>query len=270
MKGRDSETLVVAIANQKGGVAKTTTAVNLAACLADSGRETLLVDMDPQANASLGLGLNVYGLEASMYDVMLGLVPLGSTIQPTMLERLRVAPAHLNMSSLDIRLASELDKPFLLRHALAPVRDQYDWILIDCPPALNTCTLTSLVAATHLVIPIEPKYYALAGMAELNRTVANIKKKLEHGLDLLGVLITMYDERTNVHRTVGEEIDQYFGRKVFKTKIRTNITLSKAELEKRPVILSDPHSHGAEDYRALLAEIEERIHGRARAAALSA
>lgn len=247
--------MIISVTNQKGGVGKTTTAINLGACLASKGKAVLIVDMDPQANASLGLGINVYDLPATMYDVMISSVPISAIVRSTMLDKLHVAPAHLDMSSCDIRLASELDKPFILRNALSAVRDEYEYIIVDSPPALNVLTINSLVAADYLIIPIESKYYALAGMSKLNETVANIKKKLGHNIELLGVLITIHDSRTNVHQAVYEEIKAYFGEKVFDTVIRRNIALSEAEMAGVPIVIHDVNSHGAEDYSRLTEEV---------------
>ena len=247
--------MIIAIANQKGGVGKTTTAINLGSCLAERGKRVLLVDMDPQANASIGLGVDVYKTDRTLYDVMVNEHPIADVIRETEQENLSVAPSHLDLSSADILLASALDRPFILRRAVGSIREDYDFVLIDCPPALNVLTLNSLMAASHLIIPLESKYYALAGMAKLSETVKNIKTRLDHELALLGVLVTMFDNRTNVHRTIYEQIKNYFGPKVFKTVIRINIALSEAEIAHRPVILHDRRSHGADDYLSLAEEV---------------
>ena len=247
--------MIVSVTNQKGGVGKTTTAVNLGSCLAEKGRRTLIIDMDPQANASLGVGIDVYRQNRTMYDVLIEERPFQEVVCETAQENLLLAPSHLDLSSADIMLANALDRPFILRRALAPVADDYDFILIDCPPALNVLTINSLMAASHIIIPLESKFYALAGMAKLSETVANIKAKLDHDLQLLGVLVTMYDTRTNVHKTIYDQITNYFGQKVFRTIIRVNIALSEAEIAHKPIILHNANSHGAEDYRSLAEEI---------------
>lgn len=247
--------MTISITNQKGGVGKTTTAVNLGSCLAEKGKRTLIVDMDPQANASLGLGVDVYEQDGTMYNVLIDERSVQDTIRKTELDNLSVVPSHLDLSSADILLANAIDRPFILRRALAPVVDSYDFILIDCPPALNVLTLNSLMAASHLIIPLESKYYALAGMAKLSETVANIKAKLDHNLQLLGVLVTMFDGRTNVHKVIYDQIKNYFGPKLFNTVIRVNIALSEAEIAHKPIILHAPATHGAEDYRSLAEEV---------------
>jgi chromosome partitioning protein len=247
--------MIISVTNQKGGVGKTTTAVNLGSCLAEKGHRTLIIDMDPQANASLGLGIDVYKQNGTMYNVLIDEQPLQEVVCETSMENLFLAPSHLDLSSADIMLANALDRPFILRRALAPVADSYTYVLIDCPPALNVLTINSLMAAGQLIIPLESKFYALAGMAKLSETVANIKAKLDHDLQLLGVLVTMFDTRTNVHRAIYEQIANYFGPKVFKTVIRVNIAISEAEIAHTPIILHNTNSHGAEDYRSLAEEI---------------
>jgi len=247
--------MIISVTNQKGGVGKTTTAVNLGSCLAEKGGRTLIIDMDPQANASLGIGIDVYEQNGTMYNVLIEERPLEEVICETGVDNLSLAPSHLDLSSADIMLANALDRPFILRRALDPIADNYDFILIDCPPALNVLTINSLMAASHLIIPLEAKFYALAGMAKLSETVNSIKSKLDHDLQLLGVLVTMFNPRTNVHNSIYEKILNYFGPKVFKTVIRINIALSEAEIAHKPIILYKPNSHGAEDYRALAEEI---------------
>ena len=247
--------MIISVTNQKGGVGKTTTSINLGACLADRGKRVLVIDMDPQANASLGLGIDVSSLEETMYDVVMSRVPILSVIQRTSMEHLFVAPGHLNLGTCDVTLGRGLGRTFILRNALTSIQDEYDYILIDSPPALNMLTLNSLVAATHLIIPMQARYYALVGISKLNVIVANIKRKLEHNLELLGVLVTMYDRRSNLQRAVFEEIQDHFNGKVFNTAIRTNVKLSEAEMCGEPIVRYYSKCHGAEDYMSLAEEI---------------
>jgi len=249
----------IAIINQKGGVGKTTTAINLGACLADQGKRVLLIDMDPQANATIGLDLNPNELKTTMYDVMISRLPnLNGVIQATKLKGLLIAPAHLNLSGCEVELATELARPYILRNAIKKTSLDYDYILIDCPPSLGVLSLNALLAATHMLIPIEAKFYAMAGMDILNRMVVKIKEQLDHQISLLGVLVTMFDVTTNLHSVIYDEIKAYFGPKVFRTIIPKNIALSEAELRKVPVILHAPRSKGAEAYRRLTEELLER------------
>ncbi len=252
---------VVALVNQKGGVGKTTSAINLGASLAALGQRVLLVDLDAQANATLGLGWSPQELEGTVYDVIgPARRPLREVIVSTPAEGLDLAPAHLNLSGCEVELASDLARPFLLRRALQQYlrQERYDFVLLDCPPSLGVLTLNGLMAANELLIPLEPKYYALAGISMLNQLTAKIADQLEHHLQLLGVLITMFDSRTNLHSVVSEQIHDYFGPAVFKTVIYKNITISEAEMQSRPVRLYAPNSRGAKQYDALAKEVLAR------------
>lgn len=249
---------IISIINQKGGVGKTVTAINLSACLADKDKKVLLIDLDPQANATLGLNINPYELEYTIYNILINPEHnLKGIIQNTSLSNLSIAPSHMNLSGCDVELASELARPYLLRNALKILNSDYDYVIIDCPPSLGVLSLNALLASTDMIIPIEPKFYALAGMDILNRMIVKIKEQLNHQLNLLGVLITMFDPRTNLHSVISEKIHDYFGPKVFKTIINLNIKLSEAETQKIPVTKYDPSSSGAQNYIKLTEEILE-------------
>jgi chromosome partitioning protein len=263
-------THVIALVNQKGGVAKTTTAINLGASLGGKRCKVLLLDLDAQANATMGLGLVPEQLDATVYDVLGNpRVPLSDVIVPTPAEGLWLAPAHLNLSGCEVELASDLARPFILRNALQQYLASldghgYDYVLIDCPPSLGVLTLNGLLAANELLIPLEPKYFALAGMSMLNQLTGKIESQLGHSLELLGVLITMFDSRTNLHSVVADQIRDYFGEAVFNTLIYKNITISEAEMQALPVRLYDENSRGAKNYDALAKEVLQRERRKAR------
>ncbi|NLO89781.1 MAG: ParA family protein [Clostridia bacterium] len=248
---------VIAVANQKGGVAKTTTAVNLGACLALRGKKVLVIDIDPQGNASSGLGVDRLNLKGCIYDVIINGVPIDQIIVETKIEGLHVVPATLRLAGAEIELVSAISREVKLKKALAPVRDNYDFILIDCPPSLGLLTLNALTAADKILIPIQCEYYALEGLGQLMNTIKLIKKHLNPHLELEGVVLTMFDARTNLSIQVVEEVKQYFKNKVFKTIIPRNVRLSEAPSHGEPVITYDPKSRGAEVYNELAGEIIE-------------
>ncbi len=245
---------IISILNQKGGVGKTTTACNLSACLADMGQRVLLIDMDSQANATGHLGIAPGELQASMYQVLVNDVNIRSIIAPTQIASLEVAPAHIDLSGCDTELASDLARPYKLRNALRQVSG-YDFIMIDCPPSLGILSIMSLIASTDIIIPIEPEHFALQGMKILNRMVAKIKEELDHNINLLGVLITKSLSQQSLHAAMIEEIERYFGHKVFRTHIKKNITLAEASSQGQPIVLYDRRSPGAEAYSALAKEV---------------
>jgi len=248
---------VIAVANQKGGVAKTTTAVNLGACLAFRGKKVLVVDIDPQGNASSGLGVDRLTVKGCIYDVLINGVPIEQIIVETKIKNLHVVPATIRLAGAEIELVSAISREIKLKKAIAPIRENYDFILIDCPPSLGLLTLNALTAADKILIPIQCEYYALEGLGQLMNTIKLIKKHLNPHLELEGVVLTMFDARTNLSIQVVDEVKQYFKNKVFKTIIPRNVRLSEAPSHGEPVITYDPKSRGAEVYNELAGEIIE-------------
>jgi len=251
--------MIISIANQKGGVGKTTTAINLAAALALRGKRTLLVDMDPQANSSMSY-LDVRHDEHSLYDVMAdSQVPLASIIQASTVPKLSVAPARIALAKLEAKLAGELDAHFRLKDRLEPVRADYDAIIIDCPPALGLLTVNALVASTHLLVPIQSSYFALEGTDDLLETVEKVRSRANPNLRLLGVLITMHDKRTALARDIRQQINTVFGEKVFATVISKSVRLEESPAYKEPIFSFAPDSSGATEYYRLCEEVIDRV-----------
>ncbi|MCR4420271.1 MAG: AAA family ATPase [Clostridia bacterium] len=249
---------VIAIANQKGGVAKTTTAVNLGACLALAGERVLVVDVDPQGNASSGLGVDRRRLSRCIYDVLIREASLGAVIVRTELPGLEVVPATVRLAGAEIELVALEGREKRLAQALQGVREQYTFILIDCPPSLGLLTLNALTAADRVLIPIQCEYYALEGLGQLMQTIRLVQRHLNPRLELEGVVLTMFDGRTNLSIQVVEEVKKFFRNKVFKTVIPRNVRLSEAPSHGKPVVLYEPRSRGAEVYRELAEEVRER------------
>jgi chromosome partitioning protein len=249
---------VIAVVNQKGGVGKTTTAINLAAALAMEGVATLLIDIDPQANTTGGLGLPRDDERASIYDVLINNVAAQEVIQPTEVPNLSLIPGTKNMIGANVELVGVERRELRLREALEPVRDDYPFILLDCPPALDLLTLNSLVAADTLLVPMQAEYFALEGISELMATLDRVEASFNPGLSLEGVLLTMFDDRTNLSQQVRENLQGFFAEKVFTTTIPRNIRLAEAPSHGKPVALYDPRSRGAEAYRNLALELLKR------------
>jgi len=250
---------VVAIANQKGGVGKTTTAVNLAASLAVAEQRTLLIDGDPQGNASSGIGLARDTIHKTVYDVLIGGSPLSDVIhRGVQFKHLDVAPATADLAAAEVELVDQLERDRTMRNAIASVRDQYDYILIDCPPSLGIITVNMLVAADSVLIPVQCEYYALEGLSQLLNTVHLVQRSLNASLAIEGVLLTMYDARLNLSRQVAADAREYFTNQVFETVIPRNIRLAEAPSFGKPIILYDVASIGAQSYVSVAKELMTR------------
>lgn len=252
-------TRIITIANQKGGVAKTTTAVNLCACLAELDKKVLLLDLDPQGNATSGYGINKEKLKFCIYDVLINDVPIEKITLKTDVKNLWVAPARIELAGAEIELVNITERDRRLAHALKGIQEIYDFIIIDCPPSLGLLTLNALGAATDILIPIQCEYYALEGLTLLMSTLERVKKGLNPNLNTLGVLLTMFDARTNLSIQVVDEVKKYFKGKVFSTIVPRNVRLGEAPSHGKPIVLYDPKSRGAEVYRDLAEEVLERV-----------
>ncbi|KIQ95435.1 Sporulation initiation inhibitor protein soj [Anoxybacillus thermarum] len=246
---------IIAIANQKGGVGKTTTAVNLSACLAHMGKKTLLVDIDPQGNATSGIGVEKHEIEQCAYDLLVEEVDVRQVIRPTNIERLHIIPATIQLAGAEIELVPIVSREVRLQKALSPLKDMYDFIIIDCPPSLGLLTINALTSADTVLIPVQCEYYALEGLSQLLNTIRLVQKHLNSNLRIEGVLLTMFDARTNLGIQVIQEVKKYFREKVYETIIPRNVRLSEAPSHGKPIILYDAKSRGAEVYADFAKEV---------------
>ena len=244
---------IISVANQKGGVGKTTTTGTLCAILAKKGKKVLLIDADPQGNATSGLGVTKE-VELSLYDVLVGDTTVEETIETTSIKNLKVCPSNINLAGAEVELVSMMSREQRLKEKLDEIKDKFDYILIDCPPSLGLITLNSFTASDTILIPVQCEYYALEGLGQLLNTVNLVKKHLNKGLEVEGALLTMYDARTNLSNQVVKEVKKYFGDKVYKTVIPRNVRLSEAPSYGMPITLFDPHSKGAKSYEKFAKE----------------
>jgi chromosome partitioning protein len=255
---------VLAIANQKGGVGKTTTAVNLGAALAELGYRVLVVDLDPQGNATTGLGISHRNVEGSIYDVIMNDVPVEDCVEPTSVRNLFVVPATIDLAGAEIELVPAFSRELKLRRAIQSARDEYDFVMIDCPPSLGLLTVNGLAAADDVIVPIQCEYYALEGLGQLLRNLTLVKTNLNPTLDLRGIVLTMYDARTKLAEQVEREVREHFGPKVYRTVVPRTVRISEAPSFGQPVTVFDSASRGAVAYRELAKEVSDGAAGRAR------
>lgn len=246
---------IIAIANQKGGVGKTTTSVNLSACLAHLGKKVLLIDTDPQGNATSGVGINKGDVQQCIYDILIDDVEIRDVILSTKVENLDIIPATISLAGAEIELVSTISREVRMKHAIHQVKDQYDYVIIDCPPSLGLLTINALTASDSIIIPVQCEYYALEGLSQLLSTIRLVQKHLNEALVIDGVSLTMFDARTNLGIQVIEEVKKYFQDKVYKTIIPRNVRLSEAPSHGEPIIIYDSRSRGAEVYLELAKEV---------------
>jgi len=246
---------IISVASQKGGVGKTTTAINLGACLAQESRRVLIVDFDPQGNASSGLGINGNDQRATTYDALIGQAEIRDVIVPTALANLDLSPTGQSLSGAEVELVGMMARETRLKTSLASVRDQYDFILIDSPPSLGLLTVNALTASDSVLIPLQCEYLALEGLTQLIGAIRLVQDHLNPGLRIEGVLLTMYDARLNLSKQVADEARKFFSERVYKTMIPRSVKLSEAPSFGKPIVLYDPHSTGAESYRELAREV---------------
>ena len=249
---------IIAVANQKGGVGKTTTSINLAACLAEKGKQVLAVDMDPQGNLTSGLGVDKDSVEKSIYELIIGEVDIKEVINKEVLENLDIIPTSIDLSAAEIELIGVDDKEYILRNAIDQVKDQYDFVIIDCPPSLSMLTINAMTTADSVIVPIQCEYYALEGLSQLIHTVELVKDRLNSKLEIEGVVFTMYDARTNLSLQVVENVKDNLQQNIYKTIIPRNIRLAEAPSYGLPINKYDPKSTGAESYMRLADEVIER------------
>lgn len=253
-----SRVRIIAVTNQKGGVGKTTTSINLSACLAAEGKKVLAVDADQQGNTTSGLGLDKNAIEQTIYNVFLGEKNIADVKRHTCVEGLELVPANINLTGAEIELIGNARREYILREALKEIKDDYDYIIIDCPPSLNMITVNALVAADTVLVPIQCEYFALEGLEQLLHTVNLVKKRLNPDLEIEGIVFTMFDARTNLSLEVVEEVKRSLGESVYRTIIPRNVRLGESPSHGLPIHLYDPKSKGAEAYQLLAEEVMEK------------
>ncbi len=249
---------IIAIANQKGGVGKTTTAINLSACLAEAGQKVLVLDIDPQGNTTSGLGINKDEIENTIYQVILQEIEIEDAICRQVFENLDIIPSNVNLAGAEIDLIDVEDREYILKNAILKVRDNYDYVILDCPPSLSMLTVNAMTASDTVLVPIQCEYYALEGLTQLIHTINLVKKKLNPELELEGVVFTMYDSRTNLSLQVVENVKDNLKQNIYKTIIPRNIRLAEAPSHGLPINIYDSKSSGAESYRLLAEEVMSR------------
>lgn len=251
-------TKIIAIANQKGGVGKTTTAINLSTCVAERGKKVLLIDIDPQGNATSGVGIAKSPDDKTIYDVLVNDIKIVDIIKPTAVKNLHICPSSINLAGAEVELVSLMSRETRLKKAIDNMEQKYDYIFMDCPPSLGLITLNAFTAATSVLVPIQCEYYALEGLGQLVNTIKLVQKNLNEDLEIEGVIMTMYDSRTKLSNQVSEEVKKYFGDKVFNTVIPRNIRLSEAPSHGLPITMYDPLSKGARTYKKLAKELIQK------------
>lgn len=249
---------IIAIANQKGGVGKTTTAINLSACLAESGKKVLAIDLDPQGNMTSGLGVDKNELDNTVYELMLDECSINESMQQTVVDNLKIIASNVNLAGAEIELLGINDKEYILKTAVDYIRDDFDFIIIDCPPSLNMLTVNAMTTADTVLVPIQCEYYALEGLSQLIHTINLVKERLNSKLEIEGVVFTMYDVRTNLSNQVVENVRENLDARIYETMIPRNIRLAEAPSYGIPINMYDTKSAGAESYRKLAKEIIER------------
>lgn len=249
---------VIAVANQKGGVGKSTTAINLSACLAEKGKKVLTIDIDPQGNTTSGLGVDKNSVDITLYELLLGEIEIEEVIIKNVVDNVDLIPSNVNLSGAEIELLGINDKEYILKNSVDKIRDRYDFIVMDCPPSLSMLTINALTASNSVLVPIQCEYYALEGLSQLVHTIELVKDRLNEGLFIEGVVFTMYDARTNLSLQVVENVKDHLQQNIYKTIIPRNVRLAEAPSYGQPITIYDSRSTGAESYRLLAEEVMNR------------